>query len=417
MGLVAVQSGNLLTILLAWAAIDLIELLVLLTQATTSSGRERAIISFSMRAAGIGVLILAQIQIWQTGRISNLSSISPQSALYLLIAAGLRLGVFPLHLPFLQVIPLRRSLGTILRLVPAAASLTLLVRAASVGIAFPTAMVLLVLCAFAALLGAGLWALASDELAGRPYWILGTASMATASAVLGQIDASLAWGIASILAGGLLFFSSLRHPWLRILTILGFLGLSGLPFTPNWLGVQFYTAISQSLPDWVSAFFYILFILSHALLLAGFLRHSMRTTILPGDNPRNPQVERWIWFVYPLGLVVLPVSHFLISIWSLDANIGFSPSTYLNGLAASALGFAFWYISQYLSTPRVSDPLLTIDQTSSQVLSFSWLYRPIWYLYKQLQHLSKLAYSLLEGDGGILWAIVLFFFFLMFLQR
>lgn len=417
MGLVAVQAGNLLTILLAWAAIDLIELLVLLVQANASLGRERATISFSTRAAGIGVLILAQIQIWQTGRISNLSSISPQSALYLLLAAGLRLGVIPLHLPFLQEIPLRRSLGTILRLVPAAASLSLLVRAASVGIAYPTVMVLLVLCAFAALLGAGLWALASDELAGRPYWILGTASMATASAVLGQTGASLAWGVASILAGGLLFLTSLRHPWLRILAVLGFLGLSGFPYTPNWQGVQFYTVTGQDMPGLISSIFYIVFIFSHALLLTGFLRHSMRPTILSGDNPRNPQAERWIWFVYPLGLIVLPVIQFLIGIWSLATPTEFSTTAYLTGLAASGLGFGFWYISQFTRTPRVADPFHAIDQRSSQILSFSWLYRPLWYFYNLLQRMSRLVYALLEGDGGILWAIVLLFFILMYLQR
>ena len=45
MGLVAVQPGNLLTILLSWAAIDVIELLVLLAQVSDSAGRERAVIA------------------------------------------------------------------------------------------------------------------------------------------------------------------------------------------------------------------------------------------------------------------------------------------------------------------------------------------------------------------------------------
>jgi len=417
MGLVAVQPGNLLTILLSWAAIDVIELLVLLAQVSDSAGRERAVIAFSSRAASIGILVLAQIQIWQTGRISHLSSISPQSAIYLLIAAGLRLGVLPLHLPFLQEVPLRRSLGTILRLVPAAAGLSLLVRVATVGIESSIAMYLLVFCAFAAAFGAGLWALAADELAGRPYWILGTASLATASAITGQTDACLAWGIASILSGGLLFFTSLRHPWLRILVVFGFLGLSGLPFTPNWAGVQFYTTLVSSTPSWLSTLFFVGFIAAHALLITGYLRHSLRSTLLAGDNTRNPQVERWIWIIYPVGLAALPITHFLIGFWTMPDYRDIPRAAYFSGLAASALGFGLWYISQQLSSSQITKPVHSINKIPSELLSFAWLYKPIWYLYHQLQRLSALAYALLEGDGGILWAIVLFFFILMFMQR
>jgi hypothetical protein len=190
-----------------------------------------------------------------------------------------------------------------------------------------------------------------------------------------------------------------------------------LPFTPNWAGVQFYTALSQDLPVWLSTLFYILFIAGHALLLTGFLRHSLRSTILSGDDPRNPQVERWIWLVYPLGLVVLPITHFLTGFWALPDNQDVDPSAYFNGLAASALGFGLWYISQYLPASRIAKPVASIVQLPPELLSFTWLYRPIWFLYNQLQRLSKLANSLLEGDGGILWAIVLFFFILMYLQR
>lgn len=416
-GLLAVQSGNLLTVLLAWATIDIIELVILLVEVKDSPGREQAITAFSIRAAGIGVLILAQIQIWQSDRISNLSSVSSQSALYLLIAAALRLGVIPLHLSFYQDVTLRRSLGTILRLIPAAASLSLLVRAAASGVEYSVALYLLILCAVAGLVGAGLWAFSSDELAGRPYWILGTASMATASAVLGQPAACLGWGIASILIGGLLFFTSLRHRLMRIIAIIGFLGLSGLPFTPNWAGVLFYTVLGRDLPIWQFVLLYILFIAAHALLITGFLRFSLRDTLLPGDNPRDPQVERWIWLVYPIGLTVLPLTQFLIGFWSLPDYQNIPPVAYFSGLATSALGFGLWYVFQNAYLYKIAQPSLSINHVPSDILVFSWLYKLIWYIYTQFQRLSTLAYSFLEGDGGILWAVVLFFFILMWLSR
>lgn len=417
MGLVAVQSGNLLTVLLAWAILDAVELIILLAQVQDSPGRERAIISFSTRAVGIGVLVLAEIQIWRANGILSVSSISPRAAIYILLASGLRLGVLPLHLPFLQEVPLRRGLGTILRLIPAAASLSLLARAASVGLEDPAATYLLILSAFAAIFGAGLWAIAPDELSGRPFWLLGTAALATAAAIGGQPQASLAWGSTSLLVGGLLFFTSIRHPRLRILAIIGFLCLSGLPFTPNWNGVIFYTLQTGDMPIWALVIFYISFIAAHALLLAGYLRHALRIIPLAGDDSRDPRVERWIWLVYPLGLAVLPITHILTSLWMLPDFRALPIPAYFSGAAASALGVGIWYFASHLRSPQAARSLTMLNQAPSAFLTFSWVYQPVWLLYRLLQRLSVIVYTLLEGDGGILWAIVLFFFILMFIQR
>jgi hypothetical protein len=417
LGLVAVKAGNLLTILLAWAIIDTVELLVLLTQVHESPGRERAVIAYAFQAAAISILIFAEIQVWHVGGILSLSSTSSNIAIYLLIAAVLHLGVLPIHLPFQQEIPLRRGLGTILRLVPLAASLSLLARVGSTRIESPTALYLILISALIAIYGAVQWVSSSDEMAGRPFWILGTASMATSAALASRLDSSLAWGSASLFVGGLLFFSSLRHQRLIILTIVGFLGLSGLPFTPNWAGVQFYNQLSIIAPSWVIIFLYITFMASHALLLAGFLRHSLRPTLLEGDTSRDPQVERWIWLVYPLGLAILPITHFITGFFTLPDYQTVPVFGHLNGLVVSTLGIGIWYIIHCSLTAGTFKPAPLSDKLSAGLLSFSWLYRLISYTYKLIYRLSSLIYGLLEGDGGILWAIALFFFILMFFQR
>ena len=109
---------------------------------------------------------------------------------------------------------MRRGLGTSLRLVPAAASLVLLVRTAYTGVPDPWRPYLLALVGLSALYGAILWFTASDELSGRPFWILGMIAFVVASAVCGVPEASLAWGLACIFSGGLLFLLSARHPQL-----------------------------------------------------------------------------------------------------------------------------------------------------------------------------------------------------------
>lgn len=416
-GLVAVQSGNLPTILLAWAILDVLVLFLLLTQVHDNQTRQRAIFSFAVQAVGISVLVLAEIQAWYVDGILSLASISPRTAVFLLLASGIRLGLLTLRIPFLQEAPLRRGLGTILQLVPAAASLSLLVRAAAVGLGNPVRSYLLILIAFAAILGAGLWAAAQDELSGRPFWILGTAALASAAAVLGQPMACLSWGIASLLAGGLLSLFSLRHPRLRIIAIIGFLSLSGLPFTPNWNGVMLSSIKFTYTPTWISIIFIICFIVAHALLLAGYLRHSLRMTSIAGEQARDPQVERWIWLIYPLGLLTLPVTHFLIGYWIMPDYRAIPIAAFFSSIAASAIGFGIWFVFLHVTSSQILKSILLSREVPSTFLSLSWLYQPILFVFRLLQRLSAMVHSLLEGDGGILWAIVLFFFILMFFQR
>ena len=132
-GLLAVLAANPLTLLLAWAIIDLAETYTLLTQVTDSNQRERVVVSFSVRVVGMLLVISAIIRAQIMGVALEFSEIPPEVSGYLILAAGLRLGVFPPHQPCLQEPPLRRGLGTMVRLVPVAASLVLITRVAAVG--------------------------------------------------------------------------------------------------------------------------------------------------------------------------------------------------------------------------------------------------------------------------------------------
>ena len=101
LGLLAVLSGNLLTLLLAWTAIDLAELVILLVLVPQSSTREQIILAFGARLAGTVLVIGAGLVAISTGSALTFSTIPPQVVVYLLLAAGLRLGVLPMHTSFL----------------------------------------------------------------------------------------------------------------------------------------------------------------------------------------------------------------------------------------------------------------------------------------------------------------------------
>jgi hypothetical protein len=70
------------------------------------------------------------------------------------------------------------------------------------------------------LLAAAAWYLSQDEFEGRQMWILGTALLALASSC-GLSQASLAWGLGAVFAGGFLFLATIRNQRLAWFMITG----------------------------------------------------------------------------------------------------------------------------------------------------------------------------------------------------
>jgi hypothetical protein len=403
LGLLAVLSGNPLTLLLGWATLDLAELVILLGQVYESSVRGRIVIAFSARIGGIIMLIIACMVAWANGETLTFSSIPPVSSLFLILAAGLRLGVLPLHLPFLQEPPLRRGLGTISRLIPAAASLILLTRTATVGIQGIYTPFLIVLTALTAFFGSAIWAASRDELSGRQFWILGIASLSVVAAIEAKPDASLAWGIACILSGGLLFLTSLRHRWLIPLGIIGMVNFSGLPFTPAWDGTQIYQ-ISNSSAGYSNTLIIIaniIFLISLSLLMVGYVRQILR------DIEPQTDVERWVWLIYPAGLIALPLTHWLLGLSFLPEIRDVSIAGWVSGGIAFVLAIIIRIIGG--RSPRLQQirdiPWLTTFW--GKLFSLDWFYQFIWILYRSFGRIISFISGIMEGEGGVLWALIL----------
>ncbi len=419
LGLVAVTAGNMLTLLLAWAALDVIELVILLGQYTDSHSRERVILAFSARMAGIGIVLLAGVITWSQGLSLSFDIISQSTSIYLLVAAGLRLGVLPLHLPLIQEVHLRRGLGTALRLIPAAASFILLVRVANIGVLGSATGLLLGLTALAGLSAARNWLIARDELNGRPFWLIGTASLVVASAILKLPEACIAWSIASILSGGLVFSMSIRHKNLIPIIFLGFLNFSAIPFTPAWLGTgiyQYSEPIRSILSPSIFFFLSFLFLLIEAILLAGLIRHSIGG-ILPALEPFKEHIERWVWFLYPLGLLFIIVTHIYIGFWLLPVLNEIPFSGWIMGVVATMIAVLIWYLSwRFLHAFSGRDQSIKAS-AYNKLISLDWLYQLVGRLFRLLARFFALISTILEGEAGILWALVLFALIFVFLQR
>src|SRR5215207_9279262 len=100
LGILAVTADNPLTLVLIWAAIDIAELIAQMRVVEDPALSERAVIAFASRAAGILVLLWADMVSVANGQPLDFRAAPPQAGLYLVLAAGLRIGVLPLHLPY-----------------------------------------------------------------------------------------------------------------------------------------------------------------------------------------------------------------------------------------------------------------------------------------------------------------------------
>ena len=392
LGLLGVFSGNPLTFLLTWAGVDFLTLWILLVQLTGREHSEQIVIDFSARAAGVLLLIWGMAASQAEGTPLQLDRISPGVNVFLLLACGLRLGILPLQVSFLQDFPLRRGVGTMTRLTtPVLVSLALLARIAPAGVPAGLVVLLLVLTGLTGVYAGFHWLMAKNEMEGLPFWVLGMGALAVASAIQGQALAVQAWGLALLLAGGALFLFSARSPGTRILVGINGVMISGLPWMPTMNGNGLYAGDFE----WAV----LPFILIHALLLAGFIRHLLRV----GEEGQG--AVRAVRAAYHLGLLVLPGTLFLAGATPDAVGNGVSSWASLVGVGIVALmGIWVWRGGRISTTG-----LFVVVQ---RVFSFQWLYRLLWRGYRLLGGVIVFVSLLLEGEAGVLWALLLLFLLL-----
>jgi hypothetical protein len=393
LALLAILADNSLALVLAWAAIDLAEFFNTLRSSNSASISERAVISFSIRAAGIGIVLWANVIGALNGQPYLFENTPPQAAIFLLIAAGLRLGVLPLHLPYRSEPVMRRGFGTNIRLTSAATSLALLARIPASAIDARYVPFLLGFIAVAAVYGGWKWLFARDELNGRPYWIIGMGALSIAAVLRGNQMGSVAWGVALVLFGGISFLYSARQVWFtRALASLGIF-LMALPFTLTASG-------------WLGAFplpflFWPVFVAAHIMLVAGYIRH-----LLHAGDAQFSELPRWAQASYPIGLGLLGVTVLVSGLWGWVGALQLGAwiiAIILAILAALVMFVVFRFRNllpvQSSSPAEYRAPRFAIVQDA--------IVAALWLAYRSTGRLFGYVANLLEGDGGLLWTLLL----------
>jgi hypothetical protein len=212
---------------------------------------------------------------------------------------------------------------------------------------------------------------------------------------------------------------------------LGLFSISCLPFSVSWAGLGIYAGLELSLSMVLRFIGNSVLFVSHVLLMTGYLRHALT---LPDSKPN---LERWAWLVYPLGLA-LPVLALLGFGWLNRPDLaGLSLVEWLLGLVALASAVVFWLVLRRTqlqpglspeeinpeastqparsSLGEVSQRFQTVAAKSTtwnttfwaNVLSLSWFYRLAWLVYQVLSRILGWINRVLEGEGGLVWTFVL----------
>ncbi len=408
--LVALFADNLLTRIVAWAALDLIYFLALVLLARGEGLEPQAVLNLSFNSVGTLLAVAAALLISRTSPTLSLrdAALTAQSTVIITLAAVFRLGLFPLHLGLPTETHVRQGLGTVMRLLPAAVALELMSRLAVFGFAEPTRPWLTLFAVGAVVVGAAqLWN-AVEPRQGLTYVVIAQSGLALLAGLVGGAVALTAQTLALLGGSALLFLSSGvddQRRWPALLPLLGGAVMLGLPLTIGFVGANgLYTGLLAS-QNW---FALIVIVLAQGLLAAGLWRAALWPT-QPLEGNRLEQSGYWLGLGLPaLGLILFGLSSGwlaralnapVIGLFGFTSNLSLIPLMLV--LIILGLGFALWRFADAFRARAES-----VWEGAVALLRLDWLYRAVWGVFRVASLIVQNVAGVLEGEGAILWTLV-----------
>jgi hypothetical protein len=393
-GVAAMLAGNLLTVAITWAMLDLLTFVFLMSATTDEKAIPGIITRLAMDGFSVVIVLAAAAASWATGQANTaFGEIStPLSAGLIAFAGLIRLGMFPLHFSLPKVPRARRGLGTMIRLLPPAIVLAVLARQFEAG--FPVGLVpwLTLASAIGAVVGGLRWAFAEDPVQGRPFFILAIASTGVLAA---GMDPSMAGvilantGALILLVGSAFSLAEIHSPSHRIWPIAAAMLVVGAPFT---LSGVIAGALATGFVSVGTAWLAILGAIGLAALGIGVVSGATA----PQTN--WPIGESMVRVVYGLG-IALPV---LVAI-----GMGFQMAS-ARSLAGGVFfaGVVLAALLGRVALRRLPYRYKELGMRAAARLDPASLYRGAWRAYVGVLGFVRALAQPLEGEGGMLWMLV-----------
>ena len=398
-GLLGLLATSPIALVIAWMVIDLMELIYLLSSHVEARFNSEIIVSFSARLTGTFLVLVALVLSRSNGAPLTFETAGPLEGLLILVAVAFRMGLLPVNLAVFRQLPVQRSTASTALIILQLTGLIPLARLTGTPALQTWGPLFTTLTVLASFYGAILWLASRDELVGRPYWSLAMGGLAVLTALSGQDLLSLVWGLLFTTVGGVLWLYTVRGRGFAILPIFALLSLSALPFTPAALAWP--SATDQ--PGNRILMLLIVFILS-----LGYIRHAWR------PEPKPAEIENWGLLTYSIGLFSLAGSAWLITILGMPdgLSVGWWPGgVIIIGLTAGGavlLNRGFGFSGQAESQQTwYSTMLRQVGNGLASFLRLGWLYKLFDGIFRVIQFFLLTLESVFEGDGGVLWSLLI----------
>jgi len=383
-------ASNLVTLILLWTLIDLLDYLFSRfvfksIDPTTSAG------SFLTRMLAILLIMIAAIfGAGESGDIGGDALNIPRFVL-LLIAALLHMGILPIRRPIDVDEGAGQSFDFLMRLVSLVIGLGLLARISGVILPLLLSQILIAIFWLLAIL---FTILGFQEKSSLNQWSKAMVCLSAMAVVAGNPASVPAWCALACVGLGMYQFYRVRTTQIGIFIWLAALAISGLPFTIGANALQGLLQVNNPIPA-------ILSLPVYALLLLNFIE-KMRA-----EKGSAAKVEAWYQAVYLFGLFLLNLMPFAIVV---------KHSTYLAnawqnwwlGVAVVVIALVGKIVDSRIDLPgRFRKRTEQLVERIRRTLTFEWLGGLYSWLTLIFQEVLLFTTQLLEGEGGIIWAIVI----------
>jgi hypothetical protein len=394
MAMVAAMAGNLLTVIIAWAVLDSLTFVLLISIWPRQIEISSLMVRLGVDAASLFLALGAMLVNGIAGGEPTLDAplASPGAVILLALACLFRLGLLPLHFSLPSLPRIREGVGTLIRLVPPATAMVVLARLYEVGLPASALVWLRIGGIAGVLIGGARWAMAEDSIEARPYLVLVVSGLGVLAGAQPQgsgiplIGASVTLLLAGVVLSLAKIYSQTHRIWVSLAVVM----LAGAPATPaGAVGSALLT-----LPPETSQILFVPFGLI-GFLAAGL--GAVRSVTQPTSAWQSS--ESLARFMYTLGLV-------LPSAASVGAGLIIGNSLGLSALIIFALvlisGASIYYFTvrgsrrrwiEWLDVARRIDP--------------EQVYRYVGTIYRWLTDLFRRIAGIFEGEGGFLWMFVI----------
>jgi hypothetical protein len=375
--LLAALSGDLLTFAFTLVLLDILVFVQLSIQLPSAAERQAALNLVPLSLLSFIILLGA----W------TLSFYGAQLVgILVFLAVSARLGLWTPRLVLETQLSLRRDLGLMLRLAPLAPAIALAAHSEAITSSLPHSLALGLLFVPTAFFAVRWFSAEKEDVS----FELGFAALVLAASASGAPYAALAFGLAALAGRAMMELAQRTDRWRPLAAAIGVALLAGLAFTAAQAASTFYA-------DPASPLVYA-FLPMHALLLAGWARRALR----PQSLPLPP--EPWMRSIEWVGLSIVPVVYVVLGLGGLPffasqpLSVSWWPPAAVLGLAAVAF-FAF--------RTRRLDMQPRVARVLDAFFSLDWLQMVITRVVQAISWVFYFGGRLLEGNAGVLWAILL----------